>query len=1225
MTGYIPVTADAAIVTAAPTTLGTIRLTGVASGATTVRIVAVNAGGIAAQTLDVTVTDPNALRVIATAPTHCLTGEGTPVTSADGTGRSGIATVDVTYTVTGGTAPYTITNTSTTDAPTTATGTLTISCARDGIDLTNIHPTVNAVESGPKTITLTATDADGDTATTDVTFTVAEDAYTTDYSDGTLTAGNTYALGAADQPILVTLPAGLDLEFEGLSEIGDNGAAHFSDTVSGSEIVLDWGTGAEIYRDVVASSTTRSDTPTPRNVDALFDSLRDSVVEAQDTGGTGTEGGNNYRPYPDLPDTAVVAVHPNMLMGEPILICNRATRDDFGDKKTYDAFKQALSDAIGAWNDALHMAGSATTGTPHKVFETTETCPTFSSVVHVYRDVNSDLCGDDALGCATTYKDGRRPPKIGGGDPRHFRIIVKLADEYHASFKTNLIHELGHFLGLGDYGVELGAIRSECPAEADRSVMTDLVEDREDRDDDGVEELVGYEPHMCGSEGLTDRDKSDVHAIYHPDAVRGPRLKNEGGWRIAGSMPLDAEGGLEYSAYRMVVWQRALGSAAGTAYSYVNAYDMESSELSGAVDISLGSAFDATGWEFLVAGATRGDWKRRTTDGGGSLVKWVAHSDVLSSELGGESWALSESWTLGDPVRLVGPPRAPTGVAASVDGPVVTVSWSAVGGAASYKVYWSTIDFTDPALAQGSVDASGDATSAPVPGLLAGQEYVFRVEATSQKHDSVLAPHTSVLSADARATPGLATPDADGLRASSVTQTSFLAGWDGVLGADSYWVRLDGGTAIEAGLTTAHKFDGLTAGTDYEFEVQAAKGTLRSKWSDPFEVTTAAAAVTPPVTAPAVPVIDTARTVATHNSATVYWTTTDNTAGLSFRVRHRLKPPAGTTVAWTASGVAAQHSDRHLLAGLTAEKTYEVQVRARRGTAGSAWSTTAEVTTTAAPVVVPPVVVPPVVVPPVLAPGSLQVTTTAKAAEFTWAAVAGATGYRVRLGASGDETYKPGASTTSHPFGSLTPDTPYTFYVKTVAGDRSSGWVSTSARTKKLTVDGRAQVRRIPPTSVGGWTLELVFKPTGGDRIPPTLRLTKPGDLETTWQYTSPVEMTVDGRTRELGRVAYRKTTATAVTIELGFRLNNGTVLRPRPNQKAYSAMVVNRWYQTAEFTIELSNTATARAGDGEDVEFAGRLAGGLAPDEEICMTCDAGEADMDGPLEDPPSGDATP
>ena len=550
---YIPVSGDRGVLTARPTASGTVQLTGVAEGATTLRVVAANRGGIASQTLDVTVTDP-ALRVRATAPSHCLTGEGTPTSFGTATGRTGIATIDVAYRVTGGAAPYAITSADALAAQTTPTGTLAATCARAGINPNNVAADANAVESGPKTITVTVTDTNGDTAITDVTVEIVEDAYTTEYNDGTMQAGKTYVIGTTDQPHLMTLPQGLTLEFAGLSDIGDNGAAHLVDTVSGSEIVLDWGTGSEIYREIAASSTTssgaqtgRSAAPTPRNVDSLFNSLRDSVTEAQDVGDTGSRKGNDWRPYAGLPDTAWVAAHPNMLLGKPIEVCNRATVDQFDDSENaFTAFNNALNSAIDAWNDELHMKDSPTTGTPHKVFQATDVCPRISSVVHVYRDVDTSQCEDDDLACAWGYKGGRRPPTIGSGEPRHFRIIVKIAHGYEGWFETLLIHELGHFLGLGDYKNKLVS----CPTMADTSIMTDLVDIR-NRSDPNSSPIYDIGP--CGSNSVTGRDSGDAHAIYHPDAIRSPNLVDDGGWRIKGTMPYDEEGNLEYSAYRLAV------------------------------------------------------------------------------------------------------------------------------------------------------------------------------------------------------------------------------------------------------------------------------------------------------------------------------------------------------------------------------------------------------------------------------------------------------------------------------------------------------------------------------------------------------------------------------------------------------------------------------------------------------------------------------------------------
>ena len=169
-------------------------------------------------------------------------------------------------------------------------------------------------------------------------------------------------------------------------------------------------------------------------------------------------------------------------------------------------------------------------------------------------------------------------------------------------------------------------------------------------DYDEGEPITSYKNDPCGAMELTDRDLGDVHAIYHPDSIGRPKLVNDAGWKITGIMPWDTNGirgRLEFNAYRLVVLNRPLESNAGDPYSLVKALAMEETELSGKVDISLGADFDATGKELLVAGVTRGDPERQLLYRSGSLVRWVAHSEVTSSELGGASWALSRSWDVG--------------------------------------------------------------------------------------------------------------------------------------------------------------------------------------------------------------------------------------------------------------------------------------------------------------------------------------------------------------------------------------------------------------------------------------------------------------------------------------------------------------------------------------------------------------------------------------------------
>ena len=1520
---YVPITADGAIVAANRPHLGIIELAGVAAGTTTVRIVAINTGGIAAQTLTVTVTEPTLPEITATAPTHCLTGEGTPVTVGANTGREGIATIDIAYTVTGGIGPFVITNDANNITTTAPTGTINVTCARPGIDIHNVAPTVNAVESGPKTITLTVTDNNTDTATTDVTIEIVEDAYTTEYNDEIMQAGNTYVLGTPDQWTLITLPTGLNLEFDGISDIGDNGAAHFIDTISGSEIVLDWGTGAEIYRDITTTSTTGSDTgtrnsTTTRNIDSLLNTFRDSATTPAGVAYPRSTYIDPWQPYEGLPPVSgKVAVHPYMLEGKPIKVCNQATRGDFDSPMAFEGFNRAFSNAINAWNAPLHMRSAPERGTPQKVFDAGPTivCEENSFDIFVYRDLNTPRCASGRLACSTTKKQGYRPPMIGGGDPGHFPIYVVLPDEFWLDFEPILIHELGHYLGLGDYGTFL----IQCSTDAEKSIMAYPV-----RAYDSYGTHIGYEPGACGSDSVTTRDMEDVHATYHPDEMRIPSLEKNDSWEIRGVVAEAVNGRLEYNAHRLVVWRRPLGSVDNNTYRYVNAFEMGSDEVPGVVKIGLD--FDATGWDFLVAGVTRGDWKRRTTDGG-LPVEWIVHADVTSAELGNASWAMSRSWTLGHSVRLEGPPAAPRPVSASVDGPVVAVSWDAVDGADGYKIYWSRNAFTAPTGAPNSMELSGDVTNWEVPDLVGGRDYYFGVTALSGFHDNATGEHESSLSRQIQVRVGLAAPG--NLRATGVGEDSFLALWGAVLGADRYFVRLDGGAAADLGNVAFKSFAGLEAGREYVVEVQAGYGSVRSDWSAELRVMTDSSAgapeppgnvaavelsvgsarlswdesdgatsysvrwsrllvralfggfatVRPPplwhdfgglapsttyelqvqavngagasawvaasletspqpvpsgltvgavtagavalswaavnpatgyeirvdgdeiisdldeVTAhrvtglePATPytfevrsvngayasdwsgdvpattanlraptgvsvgsvtstsvaltwvavvaatsydvrvdgddeiitdvggvtsysvsglLADTgydfevrarhgthtsgwssmvgARTAAstpgpsgltvgavTVNSVALRWnavsaatgyevccdafgriidvgnTTAFTVRGLEpagdydFEVRWlngtttsdwsdevpattaNLSAPTGVSVGtvtvdsvalrWN-SVVAATGYDvccdafnrtiegitatSYTITGLAENREYEFEVRATRGALTSSWSVTVEATTD--PAGPPP-------------PSNVAVSTTHDSATLSWDAVAGASGYRVRQGTSGPGIYKPGASNTSQLFSDLSADTPYTFAVQTVSTAGSSAWVPRTARTDppppppQLT--GRAQIQRMTPTPVGGWTLNLTFYLNDHGDIDPELRFTTLDHLDVRWQYTSPVIATINGENRTLGRVAYRKTTATGDRIEIGFQPSGGSLITPPVRGINYSNMILWHTYQTSEFTFTLPDAAAARA--DSDANYAGRLAGGLAPGDEICTTCDAGTGDLE-------------
>ena len=1140
----------------------TLVVTAVATGSADVTVTATNKAGSVSAVISVTVSD---LTLSVSAPSHCLGSEGIDVNGR----REGVGTMALSYTVSGGTAPYAVSSPAVTGTRSTATGVLLVSCARQGINLNNVGAGVDVVASGPKTVSVAVADAAGVTVTESVTVTVAEDVYTSEFSGGSLVPGRTYVVGDNDAWALITLPEGLSLSFEGLTESGGEFIeAHFSDKATGSLIVLDWETGREVAREVIQAARSEGSATPPHDVGKLFDELSGSAATpAGVTRASAVAGGaTTWRPYRGLPADARVLIEDRMLEGGPtFLVCNVARRRSFKQAHRLEymrAFNNAILKAIDIWNEKMWTKDPAT-GTSHKIFRTGADCRSSSKLypgdiqIEKAKEYTGDcdnlprgisegtpqqvsdhkafvMCRDKYLtlghwkpckhsgGCAFRRFDGTRPPKINRGAVRVVSITQEaertdgVVDE--SAWTRQILHELGHFLGLGDY-------KYNCPT-ADRKTRT----------------LYAYPPKTAVancvstySDLLTTRDLEDLHHMYHPDALVDLRVS---GTTISGTLPLDAgrpdpkkPGSTlythEYNAFGYVVGVRSAASSGD--YKLLGGAPIgRVADAGGAVRIDLTQfdlpkGFDLAGKEFVVAGVTRGDWKR----GHGSPKAWEAHSEI-SATIG----SLAGSWTLGTPATVFGPPAAPTILGVYGGDRKARVFWYPVARAARYILRWGT----SANSLTSSVIIGSPTTAHTVSGLRNNTTYYFAVRAVGSDN------RAGGQSAPRSGRPSLvASPT--GLAAYARTFSSVSLSWDSVTGATGYEVRVRtaaaGSTAAEGDshvspraqrddgqtvrvTTGSATIQGLDAGAAYQIDVRAELETRSpesgtqltvSEWSSAVTVTTRSASPTPlppPPPPPPPPPTTTTTTIAT---------TTTTTTGTATPLPD--KAPA------TPTGVSAV------------------------ATLGSA--------------------------------------------TVTWNRVTGATSYDVRrAGLSPVRT-----SGSSQRFGGLSQWTQYRFSVRARNAAGTSSWVTTTVRTPAR-VSGQVAVLRMAPTRTG-YTLSFGFRPTGEAIIKPTLRFLRFNELSPNWWIkSSTVTRSAVTPAQTLGKVTAGKTSGGKIRVCF---LPDGAANRfcPRTHTIGYDAMVLNRWYFSSTFSFTV-HPATALRSESEDPDE--RSAHALPPGETVCGHC---------------------
>jgi subtilase family serine protease len=162
---------------------------------------------------------------------------------------------------------------------------------------------------------------------------------------------------------------------------------------------------------------------------------------------------------------------------------------------------------------------------------------------------------------------------------------------------------------------------------------------------------------------------------------------------------------------------------------------------------------------------------------------------------------------------------APSGLAASLSGQTVTLTWTADASAASYDVYQG---MGPGSVSSSPVQANTTGTSTTVSGLQFGQEYVFTIAAVSSS--GVISPRSNMV--DVTTVP--AAPSAVSVAALGTTTGSLNLGWNASTGATSYSIFEgttsggEGTTAVQAGLSgTSTSLASLTPGKQYFFTVVA--------------------------------------------------------------------------------------------------------------------------------------------------------------------------------------------------------------------------------------------------------------------------------------------------------------------------------------------------------------------------------------------------------------------
>ena len=279
---------------------------------------------------------------------------------------------------------------------------------------------------------------------------------------------------------------------------------------------------------------------------------------------------------------------------------------------------------------------------------------------------------------------------------------------------------------------------------------------------------------------------------------------------------------------------------------------------------------------------------------------------------------------------------APTNLSSSnITSASATVTWTAVSGAVSYDVDYSS----DGGTSWNNVATATTSTSANITGLNASTTYNWRVRANCNA-----SLNSGYSSAQFTTNAAPATCDAPGGLGSTVTSSSATLSWTAVSGAVTYDVDYSPAgqnswtNAATATNLTSVNITGLNASTVYDWRVHTNCSLLTSGYSTAQFTTNAA-----PVTCDAPGGLT---STVTSSSATVAWNGV--TGAVSYDVDYSL---AGQN-SWTNAATATASTSVNIT-GLAATTNYDWRVRANCSASLSSGYTQASFTTSAAVITCP--------------------------------------------------------------------------------------------------------------------------------------------------------------------------------------------------------------------------------------------------------------------------------